>query len=52
MATTRTSSQEVEDAERLEEAVLAEISSSMVSWPGLQVTSKADEEIQEVCRLL
>ena len=46
------SSQEVEDAEKLEEAVFAEIFSSMVSWPGLQVASKADEEIQEVCRLL
>ena len=46
------SSQEVEDTERLEEAVLVEISLFIVSWQGLQVASKADEEIQEVCRLM
>ena len=37
------SSQEVEDAEELEEAVLAKIATSMVSWPGFQVASEADE---------
>ena len=44
--------QKVEDADELEEAVLAKIASLMVSWPGLQVASEADEEIREVCRLL
>ena len=44
--------QEVEDTERLKEAVLMEISSSMVSWPGLQAATKADEEIQEVFKLM
>ena len=34
------SSQEVEDAEKLEEAVLAEISSSMVSWPNAKLKQK------------
>ena len=46
------SSQEVEEAEKLEEALLVEIASLMVSWPGLQVASKADGDIKEVCRLL
>ena len=52
VATMGPSSQEVEDTERLEEAVLVEISLFIVSWQGLQVASKADEEIQEVCRLM
>ena len=52
LATIGPSSQEVKEAEMLEEAVLVKIFSSMVSWPGLQVASKADKEIQEVCRLL
>ena len=46
------SSQEVDDAEELEEAVLAEITSSMVSWPGFQVSSEANDQIREVCKLL
>ena len=46
------SSQEVEDTEKLEEVLLAEILSSIVSWQGLQVSTKVDEEIQEVCKLL
>ena len=46
------SSQDVEDTKTLEEAILAEISSLMVSWTGLQVSIKEDEENQEVLNSL